>query len=30
MLSKDGQRMLSQILRLGNQQIGKERSDDPQ
>ncbi|QND23087.1 nucleotidyltransferase family protein [Rhizobium ruizarguesonis] len=30
MLSKDGQRMLSQILRLGNQQIGKVRSVDPQ
>lgn len=30
MLSEDGRAALSRILRLGNQQIGKERSDDPQ
>ncbi|KAA1176588.1 hypothetical protein FP026_27465 [Rhizobium tropici] len=30
MLSKDGRKMFTQILRQGNQQIGKERPDDPQ
>ncbi|NLS06394.1 hypothetical protein HGP14_24095 [Rhizobium sp. P32RR-XVIII] len=30
MLSEDGRAALSRILRLGNQQIGKERSEDPQ
>ncbi|MGO4842741.1 GSU2403 family nucleotidyltransferase fold protein, partial [Rhizobiaceae sp. 2RAB30] len=29
MLSRDGRKVLSQILRQGNQQIGKGRSDDP-